>query len=108
MSRLKMCRTFRSTLDADGKVRDQIILKAAYTKGNQARTVFVSQRLKRELSRYRASAAGQPANDAPLLMTQKRSAFSANTLCQLFGELYRKAGINGASSHSGRRSFINP
>ena len=30
----------------------------------------------------------------------------ANTLCQLFGELYRKAGIDGASSHRGRRSFI--
>ena len=27
-------------------------------------------------------------------------------LCQLFGELYRKAGIKGASSHSGRRGFI--
>ena len=56
--------------------------------------------------RYRASAAGQPSNDAPLLLTQKRSAFSANTLCQLFGELYRKAGVDGASSHSGHRSFI--
>ena len=39
-------------------------------------------------------------------MTQKRTAFSANTLCQLFGDLYRRAGIDGATSHSGRRSFI--
>ena len=93
-------------IDGDGKVRDQIILKAAYTKGNEARTVFVSQRLKRELARYRASLAEQLDNDAPLLMTQKRTAFSANTLCQLFGEIYRRAGIDGASSHSGRRSFI--
>jgi integrase/recombinase XerD len=37
---------------------------------------------------------------------QKHTAFSANTLCQLFGELYKCAGITGGSSHGGRRSFI--
>ena len=41
-----------------------------------------------------------------LIRTQKNGAFSANTLCQLFGELYRRAGIKGATSHSGRRGFI--
>ena len=45
-------------------------------------------------------------SSAPLFRTQKNGAFSANTLCQLFGELYRKAGIEGATSHSGRRGFI--
>ena len=29
-----------------------------------------------------------------------------NRLCQLFGEFYRRAGIDGASSHNGRRGFI--
>jgi len=42
----------------------------------------------------------------PLFITQKRSAFSANTLCQTLNGLYRYAGIDGATSHSGRRSFI--
>jgi integrase/recombinase XerD len=42
----------------------------------------------------------------PLLLTQKRTAFTPDTLCQLVGELYRAAGVQGASSHRGRRWFI--
>ena len=42
----------------------------------------------------------------PLFATQKRDSFTANTLCQHFYWLYKQAGIDGASSHSGRRTFI--
>ncbi len=31
---------------------------------------------------------------------------SANSLVQVFGRFYRKAGLSNASSHSGRRSFL--
>ncbi len=92
--------------DSEGNPRDQIMLKAAYTKGHQARTVFVSDKLRRELRRYRTVLPETLVSDAPFLKTQKNTAFSPNTLCQLFGELYRKAGVDGATSHSGRRSFI--
>ncbi len=42
----------------------------------------------------------------PLFGTQKREAFSANTLRQTLNTLYRRAGLDRASTHSGRRSFI--
>ena len=91
--------------DSDGKVRDQILLKASYTKGKEARTVFVGSKLAKELTRFRASLPSLRASD-PLLRTQKGTPFSANTLCQLCATLYKRAGITGGSSHSGRRSFI--
>jgi integrase/recombinase XerD len=43
---------------------------------------------------------------APLFISQKDTAFSANTMCQLIIHIYQQAQLTGATSHSGRRSFI--
>ena len=93
-------------LDAEGRVVDQVQLNPAFTKGGVGRTIFINKRLQRETRQYFAALSALPTPLSPLLRTQKNTAFSANTLCQLFGELYRKAGITGATSHSGRRGFI--
>ena len=45
-------------------------------------------------------------SNQPLFASQKGGAFSANTMTQLFLNIYRAAGFEGASSHSGRRTFI--
>jgi integrase/recombinase XerD len=99
---LTQCDVFES----DGKVREQLRLSAEITKGGHARVVFLNDKLRREIERYAAEHLVDRASDAPLLLTQKRTAFSANTLCQLMGQLYRGAGLDGATSHSGRRWFI--
>jgi integrase/recombinase XerD len=93
-------------LDRSGAVREQLRLEAAITKGGHARTVFVNERLQREVLAYVKSGVPNSDPDRPLLRTQKGTRFSANTLCQLFSEVYRRAGLDGASSHSGRRWFI--
>ena len=93
-------------IDGDGRVREQLRLRAETTKGGHARVVFLNDKLRREIELHRAAWLPTRQADAPLLLTQKRTAFSANTLCQLLGQLYRQAGLDGATSHSGRRWFI--
>lgn len=91
--------------NVDGSVKHEIRLDAAQTKGKHARVVFLSDKLRREIASYLKSLKVEEAR-LPMIRTQKRRAFSANTLCQTINAIYRRAGIEGATSHSGRRSFI--
>lgn len=93
-------------VDVDGKVREQLRLSAAVTKGGHARAIFLNSRLRREIEQFRTSLSAASAASQPLLITQKRTRFSANTLCQLMRSWYDQAGLDGGSSHSGRRWFI--
>jgi len=91
-------------LDGDGLIRPHIVLRGTAGKQGEARLVPVNSRLRQELERYVATFKAR--YDRPLLMTQKRTQFSAKTLCTLLSQLYAMAGIDGASSHSGPRWFI--
>jgi integrase/recombinase XerD len=96
-------------LDAEGNIRNEIRLSAEQTKGNEARVVFVSDKLRKELELYTRTMNTATINPAlKFFYSQKRTSdgFTANTLTQFFHYLYKKAGIDGASSHSGRRTFI--
>ena len=92
-------------LDADGGVRNEVRLQAHQTKGQVGRTVFVSERLQKELALYARTLRRKDAAE-PFFATQKRTGFSANSLTQHFLVLYKRAGLQGATSHSGRRTFI--
>ena len=94
-------------VDAEGNIRNEIRLSAEQTKGKEARVVFVSEKLRKELEQY--SKLYQPKNiNCKFFYSQKACSdgYNANTLTQFFHYLYKRSGIDGASSHSGRRTFI--
>ena len=98
---------FKDVVDNDGNIRNEIRLTPEMTKGEFARVVFVNERLRKELQQY--TRIYNPQDKAmKFFYSQKRDSdgFNANTLTQHFHFLYKRAGVDGASSHSGRRSFI--
>ena len=98
---------FNDVVDASGNIRNEVRLSAAQTKGGNARTVFVNEKLRKELETYiKFYNPNNPQHK--LFYSQKKDSdgFTANTMTQFFHYLYRRAGIEGASSHSGRRTFI--
>ena len=97
---------YSDVVSSDGTIKNEIHLTAEQTKGNEGRTVFVNDRLRKELESYIAT--HKPINvNRKFFYSQKSTSdgFTANTLTQYFHYLYKRVGIDGASSHSGRRSF---
>ena len=96
---------YADVYDEQGTVRDQFTLRATQSKGGRTRTVYIGSKLKRALKEYQASIVRNK-EDMPLFPSQKGGHFSANTMCQLFLDIYKACGLRDASSHSGRRTYI--
>lgn len=101
-------------LDVRGEVLNEVQLTASQTKGSHSRVVVFPQRLQTELRNYirkqfglkTLSGVAYEFGHKPLFYTQKRNAFTPNTLTQTFAAIYQEAGIKGATSHSGRRTWL--
>ena len=89
----------------DHRVREQIQLSAARTKGHTARTVLLNAQVQRELAVY-GKAQGVRAIGAPLFASKAGTAFSSNSLVQVFARIYKSSGIDQATSHAGRHYFL--
>ena len=98
---------YENILEADGNIRREFRLEPDQTKGSKVGTVFIGEKLRKELQAYVKAV---PPKDIKhkLFYSQKSAAdgFSANSLTQFFHYLFKDVGIAGASSHSPRRSFI--
>lgn len=97
---------WNDVIDQSGKIKTDFYLKPENTKANEARQVHLNMLLQKELQIFWQADASKLGLNQPIIASQKRGQFSANSLCQLFGRIYATAGIDDASSHSGRRWFI--
>jgi integrase len=94
-----------SILDSTGLVSDSILVLNSASKGkNGGRIVYINQQLKSLLEDYLKQY--DSTLQTYLINTERSSKYSANAIAVFFKLLYKKLGIIGASSHSGRRSFI--
>ena len=109
---LRIC----DVLQSDGSIKSEVYLSAQQTKGSKGRTVYLSDKMRDEISLYLRTrfklndllAVTLTDTTRALFENQKdcHRGFSASTACQMFHYWYKEAKIEGASSHSGRRGFI--
>ena len=93
-------------VDDNYKVRTEIVLAAAITKSKRARRIFVPRQMHRQLQQYINTLPLTLTPNTYLFSTQKQSHFTANTAAQHLQRLYAQAAISGATSHSGRRTWL--
>jgi len=100
----------KHVLGSDGALLEEINLTGQMTKGFKQRHVYLTNpRVAAAVSDFiddRKKREGILFNfEAPLFKSQKGNSFSPNSLQQLFHRIYQDAKLQGASSHSGRRTF---
>src|SRR3954451_1637021 len=97
--------TWSMVLDADRRIADRIELHDSAAKKGSGRTIPLRRDLRRALQQLRRGTGAEGA-----VIRSERGGSQAGmrpgSVVNWFGGLYRELGLNGCSSHSGRRTFI--
>ena len=95
--------TWDMLTDPEGNLAPALHLRDEASKGSSGRVIPLNKDLKHAL----ASTAGRDRGSSPYVITTERAErTSAAAIVNLFAHWYRAAGLQGCSSHSGRRTFI--
>jgi integrase/recombinase XerC len=99
--------TWSMVTDTAGELADAISLPNKASKGKGGgRTIPLHNDLRDALSNLKAARADKVRSDRPVIYSERAAGYSANAVAVWFLTRFREIGIEGASSHSGRRTFI--
>jgi integrase/recombinase XerD len=89
-------------LDANGRIGEALEIRDRIAKKGAGRTIPIHPELRACLVRlYRAEG-----THGPIIRSARGGAMRPNSIVNWFVTLYRETGLEGCSSHSGRRTFI--
>ncbi len=91
--------------DDGGQIDACLALPDHASKGKSGRTVYLHPDLKQALETLQRFSP-DTRSDWPVIYSTRNKGFSAATVKDWFTRLYRTLGMDGCSSHSGRRTFI--
>jgi len=100
---------WKDAIDSNLTVKDEIILSAKDNKSNEVQRLFLNKKLRLEILKYKIFYSQKYKHinlESPLIISQRNTQFSPNSLCQLINSLYKRCNLPTATTHSGRRSFI--
>ena len=94
--------TWDMVTDAEGNLGSALQLRDEASKGSSGRVIPLNKDLKAALQKLHDERSARPSS----ITTERSQRTSAAVIVNLFAQWYRAAGLQGCSSHSGRRTFI--
>lgn len=91
-------------LRPDGRLDDSLLIPKAIAKNGRSRRLPIHPELRQGLLSLHV-AADRPRN-GPIIVSQRGKHMTARSVVNWFAVQYAELGLDGCSSHSGRRTFI--
>ena len=102
--------SWKEVCDSDGKVSDHISLTNRSSKGLSGRIIPINKDLRKNLiellDQQQRMFRSFDLNTSFVVRTERSPFTTSQTVVNMFQSWYRKLGLLGCSSHSGRRTFI--
>ena len=94
--------TWDMVTDAEGNLAAALQLRNEASKGRSGRIIPINKELKAALEILK----NEPSVSLYVITTERSEKASPGMIVNLFAAWFRAVGLNGCSSHSGRRTFI--